>query len=439
VLENLRCRLSIQLFTLSADIYRAGAQKAMESCIDVEVRPVRYATRQPVFAADGTVIGYKLLFRTDVVSHFSTGSSDDSGTAAIEVSTLLSLDTLCDRRMAFIGCNREVLLQHGLALLPSERVIAEIEPDVAVDDVIYQQCCDLKNGGYRIALADYSPQDPREPIAHLADFIFVDLHRTGLDEIKSIIGFARWRHSGLVATSVETREDADLARKAGFQFFQGNYFRKPEAMRTRTVQTNRAIYLRLLQAVCRPELDWDCIEDLIKSDATIYYRFMRFVNSAGVGIRCEIRSARQALGLLGDDEIRRWCRLSGMFEMSEGRPGDILLSALVRARFAELLGLRIQHEGADLFLLGLLTLMDTILEIPMSAIVDGLSLDDDSKKFLLEHEGPIRPIFELVFAVETGAWKSVVQWCRELRVEEEFAALSYTSAMAWAQSLTDSI
>ena len=221
----------------------------MESCIDVEVRPVRYATRQPVFAADGTVIGYKLLFRTDVVSHFSTGSSDESGTAAIEVSTLLSLDTLCDHRMAFIGCNREVLLQHGLALLPSEKVIAEIEPDVAVDDVIYQQCCDLKNGGYRIALADYSPQDPREPIAHLADFIFIDMHRTGLDEIKSIIGFARWRHSGLVATNVETRADADLARKAGFQFFQGNYFRKPEAMRTRTVQTNRAIYLRLLQAV----------------------------------------------------------------------------------------------------------------------------------------------------------------------------------------------
>jgi EAL and modified HD-GYP domain-containing signal transduction protein len=326
-----------------------------------------------------------------------------------------------------------------LALLPPEKVVAEIEPNVIVDDAIYQQCCDLKNDGYRIALADYSPRDPREPIAHLADFIFIDLHRTELEEIQGIIGFDRWRHSGLVATNVETREDAEYARKAGFQFCQGNYFRKPESHRTRTAQTNRTVYLRLLQAVCQPELDWNAIEELIKSDATIYYRFMRFVNSAGVGIRCEIRSVCQALGLLGDDEIRRWCRLSGMFEMSHGRPSDLLLSALVRARFAELLGKRIQHDRADLFLLGLLTLMDTILEIPMSAIINGLSLDEPSETFLLEHEGSLRPIFELVFAVEIGAWNSVIQSCRQLNVGEDLAAQCYSSAMAWAQALCDSI
>ncbi|MGC1423462.1 MAG: HDOD domain-containing protein, partial [Terracidiphilus sp.] len=261
----------------------------------------------------------------------------------------------------------------------------------------------------------------------------------GLEETQSIIGFHRWKHSGLIATNVETREDAEYARNAGFQFFQGNHFRKPESMRARTAQINRTVYLRLLQAVCQPELHWDAIEELIKSDATIYYRFMRFVNSAGVGIRCEIRSVSQALGLLGDDEIRRWCRLSGMFEMSQGRPGDLLLSALVRARFAELLGQRIEHDRTDLFLVGLLTLMDTILEIPMSAIIEGLSLDDVSTTFLLEHEGSLRPVFELVFAVETGAWGSVLQSCQQLHVQEDFAAQCYSSAMAWAQVLTDSI
>ena len=411
----------------------------METCIDVEVSSLRYATRQPVFAADGTVIGYKLLFRTDVVNHFSTAGWDGSGTAAIEVSTLLSLDTLCDHRMAFIACNRDVLLSHGLALLPPEKVIAEIEPNVAVDDVIYQQCCDLKNDGYRVALADYGPEDPRESIAHLADFIFINLERAKLEEIEAIVGCDRWRHSGLVATNVETRELAEFARKAGFQFFRGNYFRKPESLRTRTAQANRTVYLRLLQAVSEADLDWSVIEELIKSDATIYYRFMRFMNSAGVGIRCEIRSVRQSFGLLGDDEIRRWCRLSGMFQMCQGRPGELLLSALVRARFAELLGCHLEHERADLFLVGLLTLMDTILEIPMSAIIDGLSLDDACTTFLLEHEGTLRPIFELIFAVETGAWDSVIRSCRQLRLQEQLAAECYSRAMAWAQALADSI
>ena len=411
----------------------------MDKNLNLDGRPVKYATRQPFLAIDGTVIGYKLLFRTGVASHFSGPSADVSASAAIEMSTLLSLDTLCDHRMAFIDCNREVLLQHGLAMLPPDKVVAEIDSSVEIDDAIYQLCCDLKNGGYRIALADFSPGDLRESIAHLADFIFVDLNRTGLKEIQSIIDFDRWRHSGLVATSVETHEDAEFARKAGFQFFQGNFFRKPESLRTRSTHTNRTIYLRLLQSVCQSELDWDSIEDLIKSDATIYYRFMRFANSTGVGFRYQVHSVRQALGLLGDDEIRRWCCLAGMFEMSKGRPSELLLSALVRARFAELLGKRIEHDGADLFLLGLLTLMDTILEIPMSAIIEGLSLDKASTKLLLEHEGNLRPVFELIFAVETGLWESVVQLCCELRVQEEYAAGCYSCAMAWAQSLTASL
>ena len=77
----------------------------MDQNLNLDGRPVKYATRQPVLAADGTVIGYKLLFRTDVVSHFSGQGTDDSGSAAIEMSTLLSLDALCDHRMAFIDCN----------------------------------------------------------------------------------------------------------------------------------------------------------------------------------------------------------------------------------------------------------------------------------------------------------------------------------------------
>ncbi|MGA8742774.1 MAG: HDOD domain-containing protein [Terracidiphilus sp.] len=411
----------------------------VELSIEADVRPARYATRQPVLAVDGTVIGYKLIFRTDVVSHFSELGIDNSGSAAIEMSTLLSLDTLCDHRMAFIDCNRDVLLQHGLALLPPEKVVAEIDSSVAIDDAIYQVCCDMKNDGYRIALGDFSPGDPREPIAHLADFVLVDLQRTQWDDIPRILGTDRWRHSGLVATSVETRDEMEFARKAGFQFFQGNFFRQPESLRSRTALTNRTVYLRLLQAVSQPELDWNSIEALLKSDATIYYRFMRFVNSAGLGIRCEVRSVRQALGLLGDNEIRRWCRLAGMFEMSKGQPGELLLSALTRARFAELLCKRIEHDNADLFLLGLLTMMDTILEIPMEAIVDGLSLDRASRIFLLEHEGPLRPIFELVFAVESGMWNSVVEWCGRLGVKEDYAAECYSSAIAWAQSIIASL
>jgi EAL and modified HD-GYP domain-containing signal transduction protein len=403
-----------------------------------EAGPIRYATRQPIFAADETVIGYKLLFRTDVVSHFSGTETCESARTTIDMSTLLGLDILCDNRLAFIVCNREVLLERGIAFLPPNRVVAVIDRSVPVDDAVLQVCSELKDAGYKIAIDRFTRDDPRQSLLHLADYLNVDLQQTPFDEVLQIIGFDRWLHSGLVATGVETREDFAFASRAGFQFYQGFFFRKPESLRTRSAPTNRIVYLRLLQAVSKSELDWDAVEELIKSDPTLYYRLLRFLNSAVVAYRGTVHTVRQALTLMGEDEICRWCRLAGMFEMSQGRPGELLLSALVHARFAELLGASIQHGEADLFLLGLLSRMDAILEIPMSAIIGGLSLSEDSTQLLLDHAGNLGPLFDLVAAIETGMWPSVLQLCRQLKVQEEFAAQCYSRAIAWAQALTDS-
>ena len=115
------------------------------------------------------------------------------------------------------------------------------------------------------------------------------------------------------------------------------------------------------------------------------------------------------------------------------------MSALVRARFAELVGARIEHDGADLFLIGLLSMMDAILEIPMSAVIEGLPLNEESRNFLLRHEGGLAPLYELVAAVEAGAWKLVLQSCGETGIAEEFAAGCFCEAMAWAQSLADAV
>lgn len=411
----------------------------MDNSLRDEAGQVQFATRQPILAADETVIGYKLLFRTDVVSHFSATAEEGSARRTIDMSTLLGLDVLCDHRLAFIGCDREILLGQGLAFLPANRVVAEIQREVEVDDALTEACCELKNAGYRIALDGFTADDPRQSIAHLADYLKVDMKSGAWEEIPELVGPDHWKHAVLLATNVESREDFDLARRNGFQLFQGYFFRKPESLRTRTAPTNRVIYLRLLQAVMQPELDWDQVEELIKSDPTLYYRLLRFLNSPLFGIRGEVKTVRQAFTLMGEDELRRWCRLAGMFEMSKGRPSELLLSALVRARFAESLGARIKHYDADLFLLGVLSMMDSILEIPMSAVIEGLPLNEQARRLLLEHDGELAGLFQLVSAVEAGAWNLVVESCGTLGVPEDFASQCYSEAMNWAQTLAASV
>jgi len=410
----------------------------MENQLIEETRQVQFATRQPILAVDETVIGYKLLFRTDVVNHFSAQDPEGAARTTIDMSTLIGLDVLCDHRLAFISCNRDILLGQGLAFLPADRVVAEIDRAVEVDDAVIEACCRLKNAGYRIAIDGFRAEDPRQAIMHLADYLKVDLREKDWEKIPELVGPDHWKHAVLVATNVESRDEFDVARRTGFQLFQGFFFRKPESLRARTAPTNRITYLRLLQAVMQPELDWDRIEELIKSDPTLYLRLLRFLNSPLFGIRGEVRTVRQAFLMMGDDELRRWCRLAGMFEMSKGKPGELRLSALVRARLAELLGSRIEHGASDLFLLGLLSLMDTILEIPVSAVIEGLPLDDEARKLLLEHDGALAPIYELILAMESGKWNQVSDACNAFGIGEGFAAECYAKAMEWAQTLTAS-
>lgn len=407
----------------------------MEQTLNSTARPVRYATRQPIFAADGSVIGYKLLFRTDLMDHFF-GSEFESSTVTIEVSSLLGLDALTCERLAFIECNHETLVTRELELLPAEKVVAEISSSARIDDVVFQSCLELKNRGYRIAISDFSLNDPRQPIAGLADFILVDLNQTKAAEIQQILEIVQGRECKLIATGVESQAAWDLAKHLGFHLFQGSFFRSPGPMRTRTTLTNRIVYLRLLSAVSKPELDWREIEELIKSDITIYYRLMRFVNSAAHGARTEPQNVLQALMFLGDDEVRRWCRVAGLLDMTRQEPSEAVLSALIRARSLELLGERINHRKADLFLVGLLTLMDTILEVPLPTLLDGLRLDSSIVELLLEHSGPLRSLLDLLIAVEVGTWTNVAQGCAEVGIDEAFAAACYSNAITWAQSLT---
>src|SRR6202140_1649191 len=199
----------------------------------------------------------------------------------------------------------------------------------------------------------------------------------------------------MLAEKVETREEFVAAKKAGFLYFQGYFFRRPEILTAQEIPANRMNYLRMLTAVSQPELDVREIENLVKGEASLCYRLLRYLNSAAFSFANEIHSVRHALSILGEREVRRWVRLVVTLSAGQNRSSELVLSALVRARFCELLFPKIQHGESDLFLLGLLSLMDSILEIPMSEVLDKLPLDQETNAVLLGKAGRLRPLYQL--------------------------------------------
>jgi EAL and modified HD-GYP domain-containing signal transduction protein len=78
---------------------------------------------------------------------------------------------------------------------------------------------------------------------------------------------------------------------------------------------------------------------------------------------------------------------------------------MVRARFCELLSPEIQHKDSDLFPMGMRSLMDTILKIPMRQVLDKVPIDQESKAVLLGATGPLQPFYQLILAQESGDWR----------------------------------
>jgi c-di-GMP-related signal transduction protein len=400
-----------------------------------EVKPLRYVARQPIVDREEKVFGYELLFRDGLENAFS-GDTDEASRATLDRSLLMGLDILCDGRRAFVNCTRDTLIKGLVMLLPSTVTVVEILETVPADGDVLAACQSLKEAGYMIALDDYVANDPREALAEMADIIKVEMQLT-TEEQRNVIMKQFGRRSRMLAEKIETQAEFARARDLGFAYFQGYFFRRPEMMNTRDMPANRLNYLKMLQEVSRPDLNVGDLEKLIKAEASVCYRLLRYLNSAIFSFQTEVHSVRHALSMLGERETRRWVRLVAAVGAGQEKSSDLVLSALVRGRFGELLSPRVPHGASDLFLLGLLSLIDAMLEMPMEEVLEKIPLDHATKAVLLGQSSELRPVFQLMLAHESGEWQAAAELSQRLHLDPEDVAAYYWQAQQWAREVSN--
>jgi c-di-GMP-related signal transduction protein len=413
----------------------ASAGQAAALAPSRNTKALRYVARQPIFDCEQKVFGYELLFRDSLENSFA-GDVDAASRATLDRSLVMGLDVLCDGRRAFVNCTRDTLIKGLVTLLPSNSTVVEVLESVPSDPDVMAACQSLKQQGYMLALDDYVADDRRAPLAEMADIIKVDMQLTTEPQRLALMKqFGPWR-CRMLAEKVETQAEFAQARNHGFVYFQGYFFRRPEMMSTHEMPANRLNYVRMLQEVSRQELQLPALEKLIKQEASICYRLLRYLNSSAFGFRKEIHSVRHALSLLGERDLRRWVRLIAAVGAGQDKTSDLVLSALVRGRFCELLASKVPHGESDLFLVGLLSLIDAMLETPMEAVLEKIPLDAATKSVLLGQPSVLRPIFQLMLAHESGEWEAAAALSEGLRLDADDVAGCYWQAQQWARELS---
>ncbi len=395
----------------------------------------RFVARQPIFTRDERVFGYELLFREGLEACFSGKDVDAASRSTLDSSLLMGLDVLCGGAYAFINCTRDTLLKGHAKLLPARSTVIEILESVAPAPEVEAACRGLKTSGYLLALDDFIPDDPREVLVKMVDIIKLDLIATPRDQWQKMASRYAPRIQ-MLAEKVETREDFLLTRSMGFAYFQGYFFQRPVTVSASEIPPSQLNYVRMLHVVHQPQIDFVKLEGLIKQEASLCYRLLRYLNSAVFGFAREIRSIRHALSMLGENEIRRWISLAATVGAGQQRPAELLQTALVRAHFCELVSGQLQRGETEYFLLGLLSLIDAILGIPMAAVLERLPLDREIKATLLGMPSRLRPLYDLMLAQENADWPKCSEIADRFHIPEQEIADAYLQSVHWAREVT---
>ena len=385
--------------------------------------------RQPIYDARVKVVGYEVLYRSTAVNS-STFKNGDAATASVSVNALLDigLDTLVGPLPAFINCTRNILVQHMYEFLPAERVVLEVLEDIDPDEEVLAALTRARAKGYGIALDDFVLSERNAPFVAHADVLKVDIPRLNGDEIERHVQRLARPGLALLAEKVESHESFERCKKAGYGLFQGYFFERPQLMRGRRAPGDRMLLLRILARVQDPEVDLEEIERLVSANVSVTYKLLRYVNSAVVGAAEKIESIRHAIAMLGLERVRV-CVVMLVLATFDDKPHELILTALVRARYCELLATAQRRERAQAyFTAGLLSVLDAFMDRPMDELVRELSISPELEAALLRREGPMGATLEIAVACERADWPRV----QASGIDVEALRTAYLDALSWA-------
>jgi len=397
-----------------------------------------FVARQPVFDKKKSLFAYELLFR-DGLSNYAPDIDGDIATTKVLSNSFFSigLNKLSGGKKVFINFT-ENLINQGVPLLFSpEKTVVEILEGVKPSDQVIASCNKLSSRGYCLALDDFEYRSDMKPLVDIADIIKIDFRLTPIEEIENFSKQPFLNGTKLLAEKVETHEEFNIAEQMGFEYFQGNFFCKPEIIRGREITSSNVNLLRIIAEVNKPDFQFDEVEDIIATDLSISYKLLRYINSAFFNRVNDITSIKQALVYLGVNELRRFVSIIALSIISEDKPNELIRKACIRARFCQQLGplgdFKDTHDS--LFMIGLFSNIDAILNVPMTDIMEKLPLSPQITDVLTARTGDMADYLNLVEHYEGGAWDNVKKLSSDLCVKEDAIPPIYLEACEWANSM----
>jgi EAL and modified HD-GYP domain-containing signal transduction protein len=397
-----------------------------------------FVGRQPIFDERERLFAYELLYRSGAQQNFAGGVSSDQMCTDTVIHTLLTigLAPLTGGTLAFVNMTRDFLMRGLYELFEPQTVVIELLETVAPDGEVIAACERLVQKGYTLALDDFVNAPGYEPLLRIASIIKIDVLNRPESELRRVAEELRPYGLRLLAERVETAEVRDTCRRLGYTLFQGYFYSKPQIVSHRELGVEQTTIVRLLNLLDDAAVADADVENAFKSDPSLSYKLLRIANSASFGGR-DVQSIAFALRMVGRGVLHRWLTLLLISSVASqsGMAHELVLTALVRGRLCELVGQRTgrKEQMGPLFLVGLFSLLDALLRMPMEGILARMAIAPEVRDALLSRSGPYAATLALAEAQERGDWQAVTDAAAAVGLAAGEVATVYTEALTWAQ------
>ncbi|HAG72939.1 MAG TPA: hypothetical protein DCL66_12120 [Gammaproteobacteria bacterium] len=394
--------------------------------------------RQPIFDKELKVFAYELLFRSGNLN-IACVTDGNSASSQVMINAFLEIgiDTISGGRVCFVNLTRDFIVGQLPLPFPPSICVIEILEDIKVDEELLTSIKSFTDKGFTVALDDYVFEDGKMPLFKLIDIVKIDIMACDQDLLENNVNKLKTHNVRLLAEKVETQEEFELCKSLGFDYFQGYFISKPVVIKGVDLKPSRIALLKVLTMLEDPDCDIDVLEGLISRDVVLSYKLLRIISSPYFGFRREITSIKHAVVTLGLKAIRDWFVVIALTNIDD-KPNELILMTLQRAAMMKSLSKDFRVDSDVAFTTGLFSLIDAIIDQPMSNILNTLSLSKDITSALIAREGSLGELLTTVILYERGQWEELEELEDSQGGSDEIST-HYLEAMNWANGLIQTV
>jgi len=401
-----------------------------------------FVARQPILDAQNATWGYMMLFRDSQDADRAVFTDNSEATMKL-VANLPLCNTPRNAKTRFlIHFTPEAVVRGIPHAIPWDNTVIILEEIQDPDETLIVALGDLLIDGYELAINNFEGKPGCERLAELADTLIIDMEGKDEADLNAIVTRGKkFGASRMIAKRVEDQDDLNRAKNAGFHLFHGFFFKRPQTDSGRKISSAQATRVKLFEIIEKDEPDFDALAPAIEADVSISYRLLNFLNSANFSFATKVTSIKQAVVLTGWKPIRNWLRLIILTDMTPTEKSlELAYVSAHRAKLFETaaLGSGYEEDSDTLFIVGLFSLLDAMLDTDMKNITEQLPVDDEVKATLCGKKTRFTAWLDLAKAIEASDWDEVGERAAALNLLPGTVAVSYQHAFTWADTFFSS-